>query len=93
MVKKKSERKETWMRIVVGIVSGVILYVWAYLIGLFFIINFIYSAIKGKRLTELAEFSEIWDSQVYVFLRYLNFTSNKRPFPFENLEKSISKFS
>jgi len=92
MVKKRSERKETWMRIIVGIVSGVILYAWAYLIGVFFIINFIVGIFSGKRLKELAELSEIWNSQMYVFLRYMNFTLNKRPFPFEKLEKSMSKF-
>jgi hypothetical protein len=90
---KKTERKEIWMRILVGVVTGMILYIWAYLIGLFFIINFIYGIFKGKRLRDLSELSEIWNSQIYVFLRYMNFVSNKRPFPFKTLEKSLSKFN
>ena len=87
-----SSRKETWMRLIVLIVSGVILCVWSYLIILFVFINFIYGIFTGKRLRELAEMSEIWNTQMYYFNRYIFFLSNVRPFPFTNLEKSISKF-
>lgn len=84
---KQTERKETLMRIVVGIVSGIIFYVWAYLIGLFFIINFIYTLIKGKKIKELSKLSEVWNIQVYHFFRYMNFVVNERPFPFSDLKK------
>ena len=86
------ERLEALMRIVVGIVSGIILGVWKWLIGLFAFVNFIYTIFAGKRLKELANLSEIWNTQFYVYQRYMLFVSNKRPFPFSSLEKSISKF-
>ena len=86
------ERSEVFMRIVVGIVSGIILGVWRYFIIVLFIVNWFYTLFAGKRLEELAELSEVWNSQWYVFQRYLIFVTNKRPFPFSKLEKSMSKF-
>ena len=86
------ERAEAWMRIVVGIVSGIIFAVWRWLIVIFAIVNFVYTIFAGKRLKELAELSEIWNTQWYTFQRYMIFLSNRRPFPFNKLEKSYSKF-
>lgn len=86
------ERLEVLMRIVVAIVTGIILAVWKILIQLFFIINFIWTLIAGKRIKELADLSEIWNTQWYVFIRYMNFVTNRRPFPFTPIAKSISKF-
>lgn len=87
-----SERKETLMRIVVGIVSGIILGIWQYFIVALFIVNFIYTLFAGRRLKELAEMSEIWNTQWYVFQRYMIFESNMRPFPFTHLSRNMSKF-
>jgi len=84
---KKREREETLMRIVVGIVSGIVLYVWMYLIGVFFIINWIYTLIEGKKISELSKLSEVWNVQVYHFIRYMTFTVNERPFPLSDLKK------
>jgi sorbitol-specific phosphotransferase system component IIC len=86
------ERKEIFMRIFVGIVTGIILSVWKVLIIVFFVINWIYILFVGKRLKELAKMSEVWNTQMYIFVRYLIFLTNKRPFPFNKLEKSISKY-
>jgi sorbitol-specific phosphotransferase system component IIC len=86
------ERKEALMRIFVGIVTGIILGVWKALIVLFIIINWIYVLFTGKRLKELAKMSEIWNTQKYIFIRYLIFLTNERPFPFNKLGKSISKY-
>ncbi len=88
----KHSRKETWMRIVVGIISGILLGLWAYLICALFVINFIYGIFTGKRLRELAEMSEIWNTQMYSFKKYMSFLNNTRPFPFTSLTESISKF-
>ena len=94
MAKKpqKLERKEAFMRIFVLIVTGIILGVWKALIYVFFIMNLIYVLFADKRLKEFAVLSEIWNTQMYIFTRYLIFLSNKRPFPFNKLERSISKF-
>ena len=90
--KNPNERKEAWMRIVVGIVSGIILGVWRYLIIVLAIANFFYTIFAKKRLSELAELCEIWNTQWYFFQKYMIFESNSRPFPFTNLKQSISKF-
>ena len=86
------ERLEALMRIVVGIVSGIIFMVWRWLIVVLTLANFIYTIFAGKRLRELADLSEVWNTQWYTFQRYMIFVSNKRPFPFTSLEKSMSKF-
>jgi hypothetical protein len=87
-----SERKEAWMRIVVLIVSGIILGLWKALIQIITLVNWIIVIFSGKRSKELAEFSEIWNTQVYVYLRYMTFVTNRRPFPFNSLDKSMSKY-
>lgn len=86
------ERTEALMRIVVGIVSGIILGLWRGLIQILGIVHWFIVIISGKRQEGIAEFSEIWNSQIYVFLRYMTFVSNKRPFPFSVLEPNMSKF-
>lgn len=86
------ERAEIFMRILVAIISGIILGVWKWFIFVLGIVNWIYTLFAGKRLKELAEMSEIWNTQMYTFLRYMTLVSNKRPFPFTNLAKNISKF-
>ncbi len=89
---KTSNRKEAWMRILVAIVSGIILCAWSVLIRVFLIINWLAGVFANKRIESLAELSEVWNTQVYDFARYINFVSNKRPFPFGELRKSISRF-
>jgi len=90
-MKKKSERKEAWFRIIVLIVTGIILSIWKFLIELLAIIHWIIVVIGGKRNKDLAEFSEYWNTEVYKFIRYLTFESNARPFPFGKMER-FSKF-
>jgi hypothetical protein len=90
--KEKMERMEVLMRIAVLIVSGIILVVWRYFIYLLVLVNLIYTLFSGKRLREVAELSEIWNTQWYVFQRYIILVSNRRPFPFGKLEKKMSNF-
>ena len=87
-----SERTEVLMRIVVAIISGIILSVWRWFIFIICVVNWIYTLFAGKRMKELAEMSETWNTQFYTFLRYLTMVTNERPFPFTNLSKNISKF-
>ncbi len=89
--KKLSERKEAWFRIIVAIISGIILAVWRYLVFVLAIINWLIAVFSGKRNKELAEFSEYWNTEVYKYMRYVTFVSNKRPFPFTNMQR-MSKF-
>lgn len=88
---KRGERKEAWMRVIVFIVSGIIMYAWWYLTILLAIVNLAITAAVGKREKELAEFSEYFNTQAYNFFKYVTFVSNARPFPFSSL-KRISKF-
>lgn len=87
-----SERIEALMRIVVVIVSGIILGLWKALIQILGIVHWFIAIIAGKRNKDIAEFSEIWNTQIYIFLRYMTFVTNERPFPFESLTKNFSKF-
>lgn len=91
MAKKRSEKKEAWFRILVLIVTGIILGIWKALIVILGIVNWLIVVFSGKRNKALAEFSEYWNTEMYKFLRYLTFVSNRRPFPFSDMEK-MSKF-
>ncbi len=86
------ERGEALMRIVVGIISGIILTVWKGLIQLLGIVHWIIVLVTGKRVKDLATFSEIWNTQMYTYLRYMTFVTNKRPIPFNSLEKNMTKY-
>ncbi|MDP3026732.1 MAG: DUF4389 domain-containing protein [Nanoarchaeota archaeon] len=88
---KPSERKEAWFRIIVAIVSGIILSVWKALTSILAIVNWFIVIFSGKRNKELADFCEYWNTEMYKFVRYMTFVSNKRPFPFSSMER-ISKF-
>ncbi|MCK9595744.1 DUF4389 domain-containing protein [Candidatus Pacearchaeota archaeon] len=88
---KTNEKREAWFRIIVAIISGIILGIWRYLVAVLAIINWLITIFSGKRNSELAMFCEYWNTEAYKFMRYLTFVSNKRPFPFTNMER-ISKF-
>ncbi len=91
--KERSERIEALIRIAVFVVSGFILLIWRTFTYTITLINLIYTLMVGKRLRDVAELSEIWNTQWYIFQRYIIFVSNQRPFPFGKLEKNISKFN
>jgi hypothetical protein len=86
----KKNRRDGWMRIPVGIVSGAVIWVWGYLIGLFFIINFICKIFSGKTIKDLSRMSETWNTHNYYFMRYMTFCTDEKPFPFESLKKEIT---
>jgi hypothetical protein len=87
----RGERKEALMRIVVAIVTGVILYLWGYVIIFATILNWLIALIAAKRSQGLADFCEYWNSESYKFYRYITGVSNSRPFPFTSIER-ISEF-
>ena len=92
MAKQKfTERQEAWFRIIVGIVSGILLSVWKILIQILAVINWLVTIFSGKRNKDMADLCEYWNTEVYKYIRYLTFVSNKRPFPFSNVER-LSKF-
>jgi hypothetical protein len=89
---KRGERKEAWFRIIVAIISGIILKAWACLVGLLAVVGWFIVVFTGKRNRDLAWFCEYWNTEMYKYMRYLTFVSNKRPFPFSKMER-ISSFS
>ena len=82
---KNSERKEAWMRLLVFVVTGIILYFWGILSCVLMIINWLIMVFAGKRNQQISEFIEIWNSTMYSFIGYISGMSNNRPFPFNKL--------
>jgi len=87
-----TERKEALVRIGVLIVSGIVLGLWKGLIQILVVVHWFIVIITGKRNKGLAEFSEVWNTQIYIFVRYIDFVTNECPFPFKKLSKSMTKF-
>ena len=87
----KPERKEAFMRIVVLLVSGIILGIWKGLVQILVVVNWLIVLFTAKRNAGLANFSEYWNTEIYKFIKYMTFVTNKRPFPFSDLER-FSKF-
>jgi len=83
----KAERREALMRIPVGIVSGVVLGLWKALIQVIAIVHWIMVLCTAKRNAGLMEFCEVWNAEVYRFMRYMTFVSNERTWPFAKLAK------
>jgi hypothetical protein len=84
-----SERREAFMRIVVGIVSGIILSIWKALVIVLSVFHWLYAIFTKKRNKGIAEFCNGWVNYVYTYYRYMAFTTNNRPFPFGDLKKAI----
>ncbi|HKZ33946.1 MAG TPA: DUF4389 domain-containing protein [Candidatus Nanoarchaeia archaeon] len=90
--KKGAERKEALMRILILIVSGTILTVWRIFIYLIIFMQLVYVLITGRRMRNLAVWGETWNTQWYIFQKYIIFLDNRRPFPFGKLEKNMDEF-
>lgn len=87
--KQKSERKEAWMRIPIAIVSGFILDVWGFFIFIFALVQLVLILVEGKKEKELLRMCNVYLVQLYIFVKYVTFLSNERPFPFGDLKKEI----
>ncbi len=81
------ERKEALIRIPIAIISWIILEVWGVLTAILVIFNFLYVLFVGKRNREVANFVNNYISYMYQVLRYTCFTTNVRPFPFNDFPK------
>ncbi len=86
------ERFEALVRIVVGIISGIIIGLWGIVAQIAAILHWFYVLIFGKRSRRVAEFCHGWVHEVYRYTRYLVFHTNERPFPFTDLDKKKRKF-
>lgn len=87
-----SERVEALMRIVIGIITGIILGIWKMLVQILGFVHWFIVIITGKRNKDLAEFCEMWNTQMYDYLQYMTFVTNVRPFPFNELRTNLTKY-
>lgn len=86
-----TERTEALLRIVIGFISGLILGLWKVVVQVVVVLHWFYAIITGKRNRGMAEFCNMWVTYAYNFVRYMSFSTNKRPFPFNEFGKDIEK--
>ena len=91
-LKIKNSRKETWMRIIVLIVSGIVLGLWKVVVSFITVLHWLVVLFTNKRSQVIASFANQWIAAWYQFVLYLAFVTNKRPFPFGHLKKPMDKF-
>ncbi len=87
-----NQRLEALMRIIVGVVSGIIFTIWHFFVKILMLVNFLITLISGTRNKELARLCEIWITNLYHFIKYMTFGTNTRPFPFTELKQPLTKF-
>lgn len=80
-------KKEVWMRIPIGIVSGVILKVWSCFVFVFALVQFIL-LLLDKKEKEFSNMFSLFAEQVYCFFKYITFISEEKPFPFSELKRA-----
>lgn len=86
-----TERQEAFMRILVGMVSGFILGLWKAVIQIVTVVNWFYVMFKKRRNKGMAKFCNLWVTYVYNYTRYMTFSTNVRPFPFNDFGKDVEK--
>ena len=85
--KEEGERIELLWRLLIFVVTGIILEVWAYLVLMVAIINFFIVLFSGNPDKKLTNFSEYFNTELYRYARYITFSTNERPFPFTEMKK------
>jgi hypothetical protein len=84
---KTKEPKDTWFRILVLIISGVIFYFWNFVTAIAGLVNLIIVLIDKKPNKPIVQFVSIWLTEITIFLKYVLFIEDKRPFPFADLQE------
>ncbi len=87
----KIETEEALIRIPIVIIGWVIMDLWGALVVFVSIINWVYTIFNAKRHKGLSKFANVYIAYMYRFVRYATFTTNERPFPWNNLGKPIEK--
>ena len=83
----KKERKEALVRIPLMFLFWIIAELWGFLVVVLAIVNFIITLFTNKRNKNISEFTNLYVSYVYSNIRYLFFTTNERPWPFNKLKE------
>ncbi len=87
----KAERREALIRVPATIIGWVIMDLWATLIVFVSVLHWLYALVTSKRHKGLAKFSNYFVAYMYNFVRYATFTTNKRPFPWDEFGKPVEK--
>jgi len=84
---KGSERWEVIKRLLITWLSGVILDAFNSVNLIVAMVHWFYELIWGERIRTLSSLANRYAAFYYQFLRYLMFTTNERPFPFNAWKK------
>jgi hypothetical protein len=87
--KRKIKVEEVWMRIPIFIISGIILEIWGFFVLCFSLAQFVIILVEDKKSKELLHMCHLFNIQAYDFLNYITFVSERRPFPFGHIQKSV----
>ena len=81
-MKKVNESSEALMRIPVGIVSGIVIGLWRVLVVFLALVDFVTTLVSSKRSKDIADFSETWNTQMYVFYEVYAFCFKRKAISF-----------
>jgi hypothetical protein len=87
----KTEQIEALLRIPIVIIGWIIMDLWAVLICVVGVIHLFYAIFTGKRHKGMAVFANFFVTYMYNFVRYASFTTNLRPFPWNDFGKPTEK--
>ena len=87
----KAEQEEALLRIPIVLIGWIIMDLWAVLICAVGIIHLVYALFMGKRHKGMADFANSFVTYMFNFVRYATFTTNFRPFPWNDFGKPIEK--
>ena len=76
---EKASRVEMLIRIVWGIIAGIVLVIFAFVAALATFIHFLYILIYGKRQKEIFQFVKAVEVQRFRLSLYLTFVTDERP--------------
>jgi len=87
----KVETEEALIRIPIIIIGWIIMDLWGALVVFISIINWFHTIFTAKRHKGLAKFTNFYIAYMYRFVRYATFTTNERPFPWNDFGKPMEK--
>jgi len=87
----KTEQSEALVRIPIVIIGWIIMDLWAALIVFVGVLHFFYALFTGKRHKGMSVFANYFVTYMFNFVRYAAFTTNKRPFPWNDFGKPAEK--
>lgn len=87
----KAEQNEALVRVPVIIIGWVLMDLWAAVAVFVAVIHWFYALFTARRHRGMAKFSNTFITYMYRFVRYALFTTNRRPFPWNDFGKEMEK--